>query len=215
MGKGIAGKNSVLYETGTSTAATDEACTEVSGTVFQVTDSAKRIADDEVAVVVKANTVVQSGNYTFDYNTVTVTFTDGSHTGESVTVTYNYLPRHKVAKVRLVNVQCAWDLGDSTCMEDDAEDNTPTILRITGDVETVQLLDEDLYGTTSLDDVFFAGSRKVLEYQPSGASAKVLRVRIIHDSASIANNGPSGLSAGRLTIRGDVGSGTFVSWATV
>lgn len=211
MGKGIAGLNTLLYTTGATTAVVDEACTEVSGTVFQVTETTRRIADDEVAVVVEADAVVQSGNYTFDYNTATITFTDGSHTGETVTVSYSYLPQLLLAKIRMTTMSFAYDVGDSTCQGDSAEDLTLLLHRATAEVDAVQLLDETLYGTTELDDQFFAKTRVVLDYKIGGASGRSIRCRMKAGQASISNNGASGLAGATMSWVGDVGDGTFAT----
>lgn len=213
MGQGTPGYNAAFYGTGTSTAMTDEACSEISGTVFQVTDTAKRILDHDVAVVVKANAVTQSGNYTINYNTGTVTFTDGTHTGETITITANYLPRHLVAKLRTGTVSLSWDSEDTTALADAGEAHTLTILRVAIDLEAIQLLaDVDLYGTTSLWDIFASRAIKVLEFQPAGASYDIVRARGMFQGATLSTSGPAGVSAGRLSFIGGNERTTLVSY---
>lgn len=201
MTQGTPGYNAAFYATGTATAMTDEACTEVSGTVFQVTNTAKRIFDHATAVVVKANTVVQSGNYTIDYNFGIVTFTDGSHTGETITVTASYLPRYQIAKVVTGNVDLEWVAVDSGCVGDAGEANTLTIMRFSAGVEVLQhFADVDLFGTTSLADMFDAKTIFVLEYQPSGSSYKVLRARGTAATLGLNVGGPADLVRGNMSF---------------
>lgn len=210
MGKGIAGYNARLYVTGTSTAMTDEACTEVSGTLFRITATTKHIIDDEVAVVVKVNTVVQTSGYTVNYLDGSVTFAS-TQTGNTVTITGNYLPAQLVAKIRSEEFASSYDVGDSTCQGDAAEDLTLLLLRVSISLDAVQLLSDDVYSSTSLDDILLAKSRKVLEFQPGGSSGRRFRARVVSDNATIANNGAGGLAGATMNWVGDVGNGDLVA----
>lgn len=214
MGKGYAGKDWAVYTTGTSTAMTDEACTENSGTEFQITSSAKRILDTSVAVVVKVDTVVQSSGYTVDYNFGVITF-DSSQTGSTVTVTANYLPRHQIGKVYDASIEDSTDFEDTTCFGDDVQDITMTIRRASFSFSTYDVLD-DVYdgGTDTLADVFDDGELKVFESQPMGSSNLVTRVRAYLTSKDISSPG-TGVTSVDL---GTVGSGdgnTLISRGTV
>jgi hypothetical protein len=212
----VAGYNADLYITGTSTAMTDEACTEVSGTVFQITNTAKRILDHDVAIVVKANAVVQSGNYTIEANFGIVTFTDGSHTGETITVTANYLPRHNVAQIRSETLTITWVTGDTTAQQDPAQRVILTQKQVSFSVDAVQLLDVTFDGgTTELDDVISAGNAVVLEFQHLGASSNVYRARGVGDSMSISNNGPAGVAGSTLNFVSAARGVTLVSTASI
>lgn len=203
MSQGSPGYNAAFYATGASTAMTDEACTENSGTEFQITNTAKRILDHDTAVVVKANTVVQSGNYTIDYNFGIVTFTDGTHTGETITITANYLPRYQIAKVVTGSFDVSFDAQDSGVQGEPGEANTLTTMRVAVSIEALQFFaDEDLFGSTSLADMFDAKTIFVIEFQPAGSSYKVLRARGTAQSLGIASNGQSGLVGGTLNFIG-------------
>ena len=203
MSQGSPGYNAAFYATGTSTAMTDEACTEVSTTVFQITNTAKRIFDHDVAVVVKANTVIQSGNYTYDSLFGIVIFTDGSHTGETIVVTGNYLPRYVIAKVRTGTINMSYDSQDSTALGEPGESNTLTLMRFAADIETIQFFaDEDLFGSTSLADMHDAKAPYVLECQPTGASYKVIRARVGSQAMTINSGGPADLVSGSLSFVG-------------
>ena len=214
MGKGTAGKNADLYTTGTSTSMTDEACTENSGTEFQVTASAKRILDTSVAVVVKVDTVVQSSGYSVDYNFGKVTF-DTSQTGSTVTITASYLPRHNLAKIYDASISDSWDTVDTTCFQDDAQDTTLTIRRASISFSTYDLLDT-VYdgGTEDLNNTFANGDLKVFELQETGSGNSVTRVRSYLTGKDVSTD-----AQGVVTVDlGTVGSGdgnTLISRGTV
>lgn len=211
----VAGYNAALYVTGTSTPMTDEACTEVSGTVFQITATARRILDHDVAIVVKANTVVQSGNYTVDTLFGIVTFTDGSHTGETITVTASYLPRHQVAAVRTVSLSITWATGDGTTTGQNGQDLVLTQKQVSVQFDAIQALDEAIHTTVSLDDIVDAGAAIVLEVQPVGASSNVWRARGVGSAMSVKNNGPAGVVDGSCSFV-SAGRGTsLVSVSTI
>lgn len=79
-----------LYSTGASTVMTTEACGG-SGSVYQITNTAKRVIDPEAAVSVYANGVLQAATtYTLDHLYGIITFT-GTPTAP-ITVTAAYLP---------------------------------------------------------------------------------------------------------------------------
>lgn len=215
MSQGSAGYNAAFYLTGTSTAMTDEACTEVSATVFQITATARRILDHDVAVVVKVATVVQTTGYTVDRLFGIVTF-DASKTGSAVTVTANYLPRHLIAKVRTGSVNLSWDMAESGCLGDAGEAHTPTIMRVAADLELVQLVaTPDLFGTTSLMDLFEAKGIHVLEFQPSGSGQKVLRARGRLPTTGLASGGQSDIVTGSLSFQGSSEGETLVSYNSI
>lgn len=214
MSQGSPGYSADLYVSGVSTAMTDEATTEVSGTVFQITSTAKRIIDHGVAVVVKVDTVVQSSGYEVNYNTGTVTF-DTTQTTKTVTVTASYLPRFQVAQVRVINPEFSFDSADSSVCQDSAESNTLTILRARLGVELVQLLDTHAYTTTDLGDILLGKEIKVLECQPVGSGQKVLRIRGTFDGATWQNNGPADISSGTLSLIGAHDNTTMVSYDTI
>lgn len=184
MGKGTAGKDADMYVTGTSTSMTDEACTENSGTEFQITNSAKRILDTSVAIVVKVDSVVQSSGFTVDKLFGVITF-DVSQAGSTVTITGNYLPRHNVAKIQNWSLSDSKRTADTTCLQDDAADTTPLERTASISFTTFSLLEDVLdAGSLTLQSIFDADNPVVFELQPRGSSEKVIRVRSLLNEQS-------------------------------
>lgn len=212
MSKGSAGYNGALYAVGTSTAASQEACTEVSGTVFQITNTARRILDDEVDVVVRVNTVVQATNtYTIDWNFGIITF-DSSQTGTTVDITMNYLPRILMAKIRTVGLAMQYDTVDTTAMGDATEDETLLTMRASMSIEDIDPATDEVNTSPSEDVADFFASRetKVWEYQPRTTSDRVYRLR--SHMASLDIGGPStGLVEAQFTVEGNKRFGTLIS----
>lgn len=96
MGAGRAGNTTSILATGAAISMTDEATTEISGQVFQITDSNKRIIDPSAAVSVEVDASVEpTSNYTIDYLHGVIEF-DSSQTGSVVTVTGDYLPYYEL-----------------------------------------------------------------------------------------------------------------------
>ena len=215
MAKGSAGKEARLYTTGASTGMVDEATTELTATTFQITDTARRILDDDVAIVVEVTSVVQDpSTYTIDPNFGVVTF-DSSQTGLTVVITGSYLPRFLVAKLKNVALEDAWDTADSTTLGDDAEDNTLTIRRakLTGETLTV---DDVVHTTESLNDIFNSETLGVFEFQPRLSTDPVARIRgFLNDFAY--KNSATGLvtidfgTVSCTALQGD-GVAALISW---
>ena len=89
-------QNVALHITGAATAITDEACTEVSGTVFRITDAAKRILDPDTAIVVEDGGIpVIASAYTIDHYFGTITF-GSDQSGSTITITAAYLPTYEI-----------------------------------------------------------------------------------------------------------------------
>lgn len=94
-----AGYLSTLKVSGASTAMTAEACTDLGGDVFQVTDADRRIIDPSVAITVKDGGVaVDAADYSFDYLYGKITFS--SAPAGAVTLDANFLTPLAVAEVR-------------------------------------------------------------------------------------------------------------------
>src|SRR5690606_14139279 len=94
--KGVAGYNVALKTSSTSTAMTDDATTQIGSTKsYQITNTAKRVIDPDVAVVVEdGGTPVDADDIeSIDYTGGTVTFVGGYTVSGSVTMTANYLPQ--------------------------------------------------------------------------------------------------------------------------
>lgn len=115
---GNAGYLTTIKKSGSTTAFTDEATTLVSGKTYRINNTAKRVWDEGVAVVVKDNNVdhtadVVSINYLFGE----VTFAGGYSVTGAVTVTGSYLPMTTVAQAQAWDLSLEADVLDATDYE--------------------------------------------------------------------------------------------------
>lgn len=118
------GLDARVYKSGTSTSFSDEACTEVSGTVFQITDDTKRVWDRTASITVEVST---DGGSTWTENTSntidrlfgTITF-DSTQTGNMVRVSGNYLDMTaSVAEAYEYDWELARAITDKSAFDDD------------------------------------------------------------------------------------------------
>ena len=100
---------------GTSTAFTTEACTLVSGNIYQITDSAKRAWNPAVAVSVYDGGVLQAASaYSLNYLYGKITFV--APPGGAVTVSGEYFPLWEVTTVKGYKLALSCALLDSSVM---------------------------------------------------------------------------------------------------
>ena len=102
-----------VYLSGTSTAFTGEACTQVSGTTYQIDAVAKRCWNPLVALTVYDGVTEEtptSVNYL--YGTVTLAEAPAG----AVTVTGEYMPLHEIGTVRGFSLSVTCGAEDSTIM---------------------------------------------------------------------------------------------------
>lgn len=117
------GLDARLLKSGTSTAFSNETCTEVSATVFQITDADKRVWDRTASITVEVST---DGGSTWTENTDntidrlfgTITF-DSSQTGNDVRVSGNYLPMTNVAEAKEFEWSLTRNITDKSAFNDD------------------------------------------------------------------------------------------------
>lgn len=104
--KGVAGYQAVLKKSGTSTAMTTEATTQIGATKsYQITAPARRVIDYNTALTVFDNGVDQTAElFSVDYLFGLVTFKPGYTVTGPVTVTGNYLPLGDIARARSFNL---------------------------------------------------------------------------------------------------------------
>lgn len=114
-----AGYEAVLYVSGTSTAMVDEACGNVSGKIYQITDTAKRLLDPAVAIVVEDNgSVVAAGDIeSIDLLFGKVTLAAAYAVTGSITISANYLPLAIYGVVKSWSAQLSRDILDSSVMD--------------------------------------------------------------------------------------------------
>lgn len=180
---------SVVKLSGTTTAFTNEATTAVSaGTVYQITNTSKRIVDPDVAITVKDGGVTVAATlYTFDYLFGIVTFSGYSAAG-AVTVDGSYLPTHTVTDARMSSVSMQVGLVDSTSYDSASASSgskrfTPTLKTASGEVEILDILQTDLdAGAGSVViETLADGRTPVLLEQALGSSGKYFRAWVLFE----------------------------------
>lgn len=169
----VAGFNCTVKLTGTSTSMTTEACTSISSTVFQVTNTAKRILDPDTALTVYDNgSPVADGDVTIDYLFGKITF--GSPPTAPVTITANYLPTHAVAEGRSFSIQQTRDELESTAFNTTGVKSFILGLKqASGSIEGLDMLDTDIdagAGSVVPATLHSAGTVKVLEVYLGGGT---------------------------------------------
>jgi len=105
-----------VYLSGTSTAFTGEACTQIGATlVYQINTAAKRCWNPSVAVTVyDGGDLVAASGYTLNYLYGKITFTEAP--AGAVTVTGEYMPLHEIGTVRGFSLSVSCGAEDSTVM---------------------------------------------------------------------------------------------------
>lgn len=129
------GFNSALYIGGTSTAFTGEACTDISGDVWQITAASKGVWDPAVVPDFYDNgvAILAADIAAIDYLFGKVTFT-GTKTGP-ITVDGNYIPQLKIADGYSYSVDMEADELDTTEFDDTAYSRIVGLTSVTGTFE--------------------------------------------------------------------------------
>lgn len=173
-----AAKSRTVKMSGTSTAMTNEACTKVtSNTVYQITDSTKRVLDPAVALVVQvdadgvgagAYVTASATTYTVDYLYGKITFL--SDQGSSATVRISsgsYLPMVTIAKVSEVSLSLSREAPEQTSFDSAGyRERFGTLLDVSGSMSSFELegYDHDPgAGTLKFIDLLTNGTPKLLE----------------------------------------------------
>lgn len=115
----LAGRLVTLKVGGTPTAMTGEACSQVTGAVYQVTSAAKRILDPATAITVYDGAADESSTAVIDYATGLITLAEAP--AGSVTVTAKYIPLISVAYAKSLDIGLPTKVwADVTCLGDSA-----------------------------------------------------------------------------------------------
>lgn len=183
----IASYNAALRVNGAANAVTNEATT-LGGGVYQVTNSARRVWDPAVAVIVKDGGVTVSALlYTFDYLRGIVTFVGYSPSG-AITVDGSWASMVSVAEGRAFSFAAAQDLADSSVFGTAHKLKTPTLRDVQATMEILSSPLVDLDGVTggvqSLVSFIENATVKVFEIDLSGGY--FLRAFVQFDSMEIA-----------------------------
>ena len=173
--KGLAGYQAVFHKTGTSTAMVAEATTELTGTTFQVTDSAKRVLDRTVTITANASI---SGDVTADISAVDhlfgiVTFsTDLS--GETVTISGNYLPLSAVGTAREFSLTMNAEAVDTTDFA--TAQSNGGYSTFTPGIKTVSIDASGFYNSSNgFRDLVTGRSELIVSINPDGSSKSIAR----------------------------------------
>lgn len=152
---------------GAAVAMTAEACSLVSGTTYQVTNTAKRIIDPTAAITVKdAGVAIPAANVTVD--ALFGRFTLLSAPGGAVTVDASYLPTATIAETKGVELNVSADLGDATTFDSGGAKKKQTLLLdITGNLMRLALPLDDLDpvtgGLQTIDSWMKAGTPRLVD----------------------------------------------------
>ena len=154
-----AGYSASVLVSGTSTAMTDEATTQVGATKgYYITSLTKRILDPAVAVVVEDDaTTVAASNYTVD------------HLGGRVTFAASYLPTLEVGTARSYSLGLMRSMLDKTVFGDTATDRRAGLADCSGTLERLDVGTADLdggAGTVTLAGILAAGDYTLVKIVP-------------------------------------------------
>jgi len=158
----FAGKNSMLYFTGSATAVTSQSMTLVSGKTYKASSATHRIWDPTASVVVyDGGTPIAASGYTIDHLFGQVTLV--SSPGGTVTADFSYLAIGAVAQVRGASVDMTADLADSTSYGDEAHDFEKTTCDCSGTMDLQQHGDETIVSSKSIRDLLEAKEKLVID----------------------------------------------------
>lgn len=164
----VSGHTTVVKQTGTAVSMTTEATTSLSSSVYQITDTTKRIIDPDTALsVIDNGGAVADADVTINYLFGKITKNSGSFTGP-VTITGAYLPTYAVAEAKGATINLERTLLDSTVMAAATAniERTVGLKSASGSINQLDNLRTDLDsgGTTIVPFTDFgAGTRRVLE----------------------------------------------------
>lgn len=167
----LSGKGAAVYASGAALSFTDEATTTLTAnTVYQVTNTAKRVWDRSTTITVKKDAVAQASSlYTLNRLTGTVTFLADIGGGHTITVSGNYLPMSQVAQGKAYSYQIKASNLNVTKFGDTYMTRIQGMKDVAGSV--------NLWGIdTYYRDALIAGNPVVVEFWTDTTSTYDLRV---------------------------------------
>lgn len=186
----VAGYGTTVKVSGQANAVTNEATSSLGGGVYQVTNTARRIWDPNVAITIKDGGVtVGAGFYSYDYLFGKVTFS-GYSPGGAITVDGSYLSMLPVAEVRSHSLSIERELLESTTYDatDGWRRRIAGLLDVSGEVECLAQptadLDAGLGGDQSLRSFLLNGTPKLVEF---GYGGKLMRGWVLLESEKSAS----------------------------
>lgn len=174
--------NTTLKIGGTPTAFTNEPTTKVTAnTVYQITDTTKRIVDPAASVTVEVDADGAGGGgyvtaapdtYDFDFVFGKVTFVADQGASALVRVSGNYIPTLTVAGARECTVKDTSELADKTAFGDAGRRRMVTLQDFNGSIGGIEPLTTDHdpgAGTKKFRTLQRAGTPVLIEYRPGGS----------------------------------------------
>ena len=201
---------------GTSTARTaapGEAMTDLgiggARVTWQVTDSARRVIDPSVAIVIYDDNAGApwGGTYTIDYLTSTVTLNAAAAT--TIKIQGNFLPTRQITNAYEMDISLARTLADTSLMGVEYTIKTGALCDITG---SMSCYDDGntVYTDVDLNQILLDGTSKVVKavradgtgqllffamFESAEVSASIDGVQTL--SASFSGNGQTALTTGQ------------------
>ncbi len=173
--KGFAGYQSKIFKQGTTTSATGEACTVVSGKTFQINATTKRIWNRAVAITVYDNAIDKTGDVaSYDFLFGKVTFDSSYSVTEPVTVDVDYFPTVALGKGKGFTLTMQANAIDTTTFalaqaNGGYNTNDPGLRTVAVDLEGL----EDTSG--ALDDALEARNELIIEIDAVGDGLAIAR----------------------------------------
>lgn len=178
---GQAAYKAALYLSGTSTSATAAATTSLSSTVYQITNTARRVVDPDQAVTVYDNGVaVDAADFELDYLFGKITF-DSAPTGP-VTIDYHWQALSESCSVRGVSLKVDRVVLDVTtfCTANSDSQGRRKIMglrEVSVSIDTVDNSQDETRGAWFDELVQTDDIPVVLEFKPDRNSTYAFRVR--------------------------------------
>lgn len=169
----VAGHRTAVKLSGTPVAITNEACALVSGSIYQVTNTARRILDPDTAIVVKdGGATVNASLYSIDPLFGRITFSGHTVVG-AITLDGAYLPTHVAVESRSVSIGCQRKELEDTVFGDNDRTFLLGLKHAEGEIGGLDVL------TTDLDA---GGDTLVVEQLHSNDTKKLLEVTLNPDT---------------------------------
>lgn len=201
----VQGYRTAVKMSGTAVTLTSEATTSVSASVYQITDTAKRILDPATAVqVVDNGSPLADADVVVDYLFGKVTKASGSFTGP-VTISGAYLPVYTVAECRAVSFEVGLKEMERSVFGAAYEQYAMGRQSFKADVDSFDSLvtdvDTDTGGTQSIESWFTGKTAKLLEVTLNPDTPKYLRAWVLLSTLGFEANGEE-LQKGKFTLIG-------------
>jgi hypothetical protein len=172
----IPGYNVTIKISGTAVAFTNEATTKLTAnTVYQITDTTKRIVDPNAAVTVEVDAdgagggsyaAAAAADFVMGYNFGKVTFAADQGSSALVRVSGSYLPMLTVAEGRGCSIKQSRTELDKTILGDTVRSFLLGLKHAEGSIDSLSFLSVDLdagAGTVIIDTLWADGTPKLLE----------------------------------------------------